>query len=47
MFNAEQPAEVTIDKTDRKILRLLQDDGRMSNVELARRVGLSQTACPD
>ncbi|WP_244213061.1 Lrp/AsnC ligand binding domain-containing protein [Idiomarina ramblicola] len=44
MFNAEQPAEVTIDKTDRKILRLLQDDGRMSNVELARRVGLSQTA---
>ena len=45
MFNAEIPTEITVDKIDRKILRLLQDDGRMSNVELAKRVGLSQTAC--
>jgi len=31
--------------TDRKILRALQRDGRLSNAELARQVGLSATAC--
>ena len=41
MFIAEEPAEITIDRIDRKILRLLQDDGRISNVALAKRVGLS------
>lgn len=45
MFHAEQPAKITIDKLDRKILRLLQADGRLSNVTLAKQVGLSQTAC--
>ncbi len=30
-----------LDDLDRAILRLLQDDGRISNAELARRVGLS------
>lgn len=30
---------------EKRILRALQDDGRLSNVELARRVGLSATAC--
>ena len=45
MFIAEEPAEITIDRIDRKILRLLQDDGRISNVALAKRVGLSATAC--
>ena len=44
MFIAEEPAEITIDRIDRKILRLLQDDGRISNVALAKRVGLSATA---
>ena len=34
-----------IDKIDRKILRELQRDGRLSNVELAKRVGLSATPC--
>lgn len=33
------------DRIDRKILRELQADGRLSNVELARRVGLSPTPC--
>jgi len=30
---------------DRRILRLLQADGRMSNADLAREVGLSPAAC--
>lgn len=34
-----------LSKADRKILRALQDDGRLSNLELARQVGLSATAC--
>lgn len=45
MFNPEQPVKITIDRIDRKILRILQDDGRLSNVNLARKVGLSPTAC--
>ena len=34
-----------LDRIDRKILVELQLDGRLSNVELARRVGLSATPC--
>lgn len=33
-----------LDSLDRKLLRLLQEDGRIANVELAERVGLSPTA---
>lgn len=33
------------DKIDRKILALLQADGRMSNAELAQNVSLSPSAC--
>jgi len=33
------------DRIDRRILRALQGEGRLSNVELARRVGLSATPC--
>ena len=33
-----------IDSTDRRILRLLQEDGRISTVDLADKVGLSPTA---
>jgi Lrp/AsnC family leucine-responsive transcriptional regulator len=33
-----------LDRTDRKILALLQEDGRMATVELAERIGLSPTA---
>lgn len=34
-----------LDRTDRKILIELQRDGRLSNVELAKRIGLSATPC--
>lgn len=34
-----------LDKIDRAILRVLQRDGRISNVQLADRVGLSESAC--
>lgn len=36
---------LVLDKTDRAILQQLQRDGRLSNVELARRVSLSESAC--
>lgn len=35
----------TIDRIDRNILVELQKNGRLSNVELSRRVGLSPTPC--
>jgi len=34
-----------MDTVDRAILRQLQDDGRLSNVELAQRVNLSPSPC--
>lgn len=34
-----------LDATERQILRLLQHDGRMSNVVLAQQVGLSESPC--
>ncbi len=34
-----------LDAIDRKILAELQEDGRMTNVELARRVGISAPPC--
>lgn len=34
-----------LDATDREILRILQADGRITNVELARRVGISAPPC--
>lgn len=36
---------VKLDRIDRLILRDLQDDGRMTNVELARRAGISAPPC--
>ena len=36
---------MTIDRYDRAILAALQQDGRISNVELASRVSLSESAC--
>src|ERR1700681_4704500 len=33
-----------IDKIDRRILSILQGDGRIANVELAERIGLSPTS---
>jgi Lrp/AsnC family transcriptional regulator, leucine-responsive regulatory protein len=37
-------SEMQLDRTDRAILSLLQEDGRLSNVEVARRVNLSPPA---
>lgn len=36
---------MVLDRIDRQILSLLQDDGRMTNVELAERVGLTAPPC--
>lgn len=38
-------AATRLDEIDRKILAELQADGRMTNVELARRVGISAPPC--
>ncbi|MBF9000028.1 Lrp/AsnC family transcriptional regulator [Vibrio nitrifigilis] len=37
--------EDTLDKIDYKLLRLLQQDGRMSNAELADKVNISPATC--
>jgi Lrp/AsnC family leucine-responsive transcriptional regulator len=34
-----------LDRTDRRILECLQNDGRISNVQLARKVNLTPTPC--
>ena len=34
-----------IDRYDRQILQLLQQDGRISNQELADKIGLSPSPC--
>jgi len=38
-------SDTSLDEVDRQILAELQADGRMTNVELARRVGLSAPPC--
>ena len=38
-------AQISFDPIDRKILSELQDDGRMTNVDLAARVGLTAPPC--
>ena len=37
--------QITLDKTDLKILQVLQSNGRLSNVELSDRVALSPSPC--
>jgi DNA-binding Lrp family transcriptional regulator len=39
------PFDAELDAIDWKILRELQDDGRITNVELSRRVGISAPPC--
>ncbi|MBI1199897.1 MAG: winged helix-turn-helix transcriptional regulator [Phenylobacterium sp.] len=39
--------EPRLDDTDRRLLRALQADGRISNAELAERCNLSASACSD
>jgi Lrp/AsnC family leucine-responsive transcriptional regulator len=38
-------SEKGLDRIDLKILKVLQNDGRISNVDLAKQVGLSPTPC--
>lgn len=38
-------ADQSLDETDRRILRVLQKDGRITNADLSERVGLSPSAC--
>ena len=40
-----RPQDVRLDRTDRAILRVLADDARISNKELADRVGVAQSTC--
>lgn len=40
----ESSVQVELDEIDRSILRLLQADGRISNADIARQVGLSPPA---
>ena len=40
-----ESASIALDVLDSKILAALQEDGRLSNVELAERVGLSPSPC--
>ena len=37
--------QITLDKTDLKILQVLQENGRLTNVELAERISLSPSPC--
>ena len=41
----EMPVSARLDAIDRKILKELQDDGRITNVDLAQRVGISAPPC--
>lgn len=43
-MNRAKPG-LKLDRIDRRILSDLQDDGRMTNVELARRAGISAPPC--
>ncbi|MGL4220891.1 MAG: AsnC family transcriptional regulator, partial [Shewanella sp.] len=43
-YNKKSPVK-DLDRIDRNILNELQIDGRISNVELSKRVGLSPTPC--
>jgi DNA-binding Lrp family transcriptional regulator len=43
--SAAESCEAMIDLIDKKILRALQADGRISNTDLAAQVGLSASAC--
>lgn len=36
---------IHLDATDRRILAVLQEDGRIQNIDLAKRVGLSPSPC--
>ncbi|MBM9606620.1 Lrp/AsnC family transcriptional regulator [Desulfopila inferna] len=41
----QKPQKTSIDEIDRSILSALQHNGKLSNVQLAQKVGLSESAC--
>ncbi|MDP3747128.1 MAG: Lrp/AsnC ligand binding domain-containing protein [Phenylobacterium sp.] len=41
------PNDVQLDEIDRRLLRVLQRDGRISNLDLAQQCHLSPSACSD
>jgi len=43
----ENVHDIRLDETDRRILRALQADGRISNLDLAQRCNISPSACSD
>lgn len=45
MHNYYSVAYFTVDKLDRAIIDILQENGRLTNLELAQRVGLSPSPC--
>jgi Lrp/AsnC family leucine-responsive transcriptional regulator len=48
IFGLDPPISTSsLDETDRRILRALQADGRITNAELAKRCNLSPAACFD
>jgi Lrp/AsnC family leucine-responsive transcriptional regulator len=44
-MNKKHQNPKVLDRTDRRILECLQTDGRISNVQLARKVNLTPTPC--
>jgi len=40
-----EPAAIKLDRYDRRMLEILQGDGRISNQDLADRIGLSPSPC--
>jgi Lrp/AsnC family leucine-responsive transcriptional regulator len=44
---ADPPQKIALDDIDRRLLRALQADGRISNQDLAQRCHLSPSACSD
>ncbi|MEY4300990.1 MAG: AsnC-type helix-turn-helix domain, partial [Actinomycetota bacterium] len=42
----KNPQPVELDDVDRALLKLLQDDARMTNADLAATVGIAASTCP-
>lgn len=42
-----QAVDPTLDRTDRDIIRLLQENSRLSNKEIAANVGIAQSTCSE
>jgi Lrp/AsnC family leucine-responsive transcriptional regulator len=41
----EMPAAIALDETDKRILRILQEDGRRRNTDLADAIGMTPAPC--